>query len=158
MDALGYARELIEHGEPVFVCKPARGADGKWDPAGGAGGYVTPRGWQTTPAELATLDSFEPDDALAAVMGHAVDALDVDVQHDGERARDQLVAAGVWPSTYGTARTPSGGLHELIAPLGTGSRDGLRPGLDLKGGRPDGAGGARLHLHRPNGQTVQDNR
>jgi len=140
VDLLGDARELIAAGVPVFVAKPAKGPDGQWDPDGGAGGYITPSGWQNTPAKLSTLDRFEAGDALGAVMGHAVDALDTDKQHDGERARDQLIAAGIWPTTYGTASTPSGGTHELIAPLGVGSRDGLRPGLDLKGGRPDGTG------------------
>jgi len=140
-DALEIARGLIvEHGVPVAVFRPAIGPDGQWNPDGGAGGYLPPRGWQNTPAELSTLDSFMPGDALAAVMGHTVDVLDTDVQHGGERARAELIAAGVWPTTYGTARTPSGGTHELIAPLGTGSRDGLRQGVDLKGGRPDGSG------------------
>ena len=35
-------------------------------------------------------------------------------------------------------RTPRGGTREFITSLGVGSRDGVRPGLDLKGGRPDG--------------------
>lgn len=139
-EALDTARDLIEHGIPVFTAKAALDRSGVWDPAAGTGntGYVLPTGWQATEPNLTVIDNYRPGDALCAVMGHAVDGLDVDPRHSGDANRAQLISAGLWPQTYGTARTPSGGTHELIAPLRVGSKDGLRPGLDVKGGKLDG--------------------
>ncbi len=44
---------------------------------------------------------------------------------------------GVWPAVRGAASTPSGGTHEFVTSLSVGSRDGVLPGLDVKGGLPD---------------------
>jgi hypothetical protein len=147
-DALQVARALIAAGVPVFAAPPAM-KSGAWDPTGGTDGcgYWLPTAWQKTVPTLSWLDptargyedkAWRPGWALAAVMGHKCDGLDTDPRHGGDQSRAELLAGGLWPTAYGVARTPSGGTHELVVPLGVGSRDDLRPGVDLKGGKPDG--------------------
>ena len=77
---------------------------------------------------------------MCAVMGHTLDLLDIDPRNGGDASRDALVAEGVWPAVLGKAVTPSGGTHEFIKALAVGSRDAVRAGFDVKGGRPDGTG------------------
>ena len=139
-NALAIARLLISAGVPVFRARPALTPDGKWNPEGGSSGsgYVLPPRWQQTEPDPAVLDGWQPGDALAAVMGHAVDVLDVDSHKGGDLSRLDLIDA--WPTVLGVQHTPSGGTHELIAPLRVGSRDGLAEGIDHKGGREDGSG------------------
>ena len=105
---------------------------------GGRHGWLRllPAGWERTEPDPTVVDRWQPGMALAAVMGHVVDGLDVDPRNGG---LDSLTDITV-PRTYGVQATPSGGWHGLIAPLGTGSRDNVRAGVDLKGGRPDGTG------------------
>lgn len=146
---LDVARQLIDAGIPVFAAAPATDDAGNWDPTGGTGGcgYWLPKQWEkTTPTRNwldPTVPGFEqkawrPGWALCAVMGHGLDLLDVDPRNGGDATRAGLQAAGLWPMTYGAADTPSGGTHEFVASLNVGSRDGVQPGLDVKGGLPDG--------------------
>lgn len=148
LDALDHARHLAEHGVPIFVARPALDPSGQWDPAGGTGGcgYLLPTGWENTPADPATLDDWRPGCAVAAVMGHIVDGLDVDPRHGGDATASGWVGAGLYPTSYGQQATPSGGWHELIVALGVGSRDAAAPGVDVKGGRPDRTGRGFLFL------------
>ena len=148
--ALKVARSLIRAGVPVFAAEPATGPDGKWDPSGGTDGcgYWLPKAWEKTVPSEHWLDpsgplrdrAWHPGYALGAVMGHRLDLLDVDPRNGGDSTRAGLVEAGMWPTVYGLAETPSGGTHEFVAPLGTGSRDAVRDGLDVKGGTPEGTG------------------
>lgn len=133
--ALEIARSLIEAGVPIFVAP--RGMDGR---------FRYPKGWENTKPDPSVLERWKPGNALCAVMGVRVDGLDADKQHGGDKSAAELEAAGHSPRSYGRQRTPSGGTHDLIAPLGVGSRDGIAPGLDLKGGRPDGTGRGMLHI------------
>lgn len=149
------ARELIAGGIPVFAAPPALDAAGNWDPTGGTGkkqgsgcGYWLPTAWEKTVPSEKWLNpkapgyeekAWRPGWALGAVMGHGMDLLDVDPRNGGDATREALVQAGMWPRTYGAASTPSGGTHEFVASLNVGSRDDLRPGLDVKGGLPDGS-------------------
>lgn len=135
-EAKASALHLIESGVPIFIAKPAPEF-----PEGGHGGtgYLIPPGWQTTQPDPAVLDRWREGDALCAVMGHTVDGLDVDTQKGGSLGSLQP------PTSYGRARTPSGGTHDLIAPLGARSRDGLLPGVDYKGGL-DGVGHGFLFI------------
>lgn len=144
---LEHARHLAAHGVPVFLARPALDDSGEWDPAGGTGGsgYLLPKGWQDTTADPAVLDAYRPGMAVCAVMGHGVDGLDVDPRHEGDRTRDGLAAAGLWPRSYGRARTPSGGTHDLIRSLSVASRDNVAPGLDVKAGH-DGRGHGFLFI------------
>jgi hypothetical protein len=130
--ALDHARHLADGGVPLFLAEPARDPDGVWDPEGGTGrtGYVLPRGWQRTTADPAVVDRWKPGMALCAVMGHVVDGLDVDPRSGGSLA----ALNGTMPRSYGRQQTPSGGTHDLIAPLGLASRDGVLPGIDVKAG------------------------
>jgi len=134
--SLDAARYVAQRGVPLFLARPA--GRGAWDPVGGTGGcgYWLPAGWERTEPDPTVVDRWQPGMALAAVMGHAVDGLDVDPRNGG---LDSLAGITV-PRVYGVQETPSRGWHGLIAPLGTGSRDAVRPGIDVKGGRADGTG------------------
>jgi len=135
------ARGLACAGVPIFLCRPALDHKGQWRPDGGHNGcgYWLPAKWQRTSADPAVLDNWHSGMAVCAVMGHGLDAVDVDPRHGGDVTRSGLVAAGMWPRAYAEAATPSGGTHELVTALDAASRDGLRHGLDVKAGRRDAA-------------------
>lgn len=126
--ALDVARGLVRAGVPIFAAHP--------DPSRGVG-FALPRGWETTDAthSLRAIDGWRPGMALCAVMGHTLDLIDFD-PHNGTPGE---VPFG-WPTAYATADTPSGGRHAFVAALRVGSRDNILPGVDVKGGRPDGTG------------------
>lgn len=124
---LDVARDLARAGVPIFLAEPNRQQPGKF--------HLPPR-WQHTTPDPTVLDRWQPGMAVCAVMGTAVDGLDIDPRHGGDATADGLREAGMWPRSYGRAATPSGGSHDLIAPLRAGSRDAVRPGMDVKGGRP----------------------
>jgi putative DNA primase/helicase len=138
---LMHARHLIDHGVPVFIAKPDV-TSGIWNPTGGHNGtgYWFPREWQKSTADLAVIENWAPGAALCAVTGVVVDVLDVDPRAGGHQSQSGLMAAGMWPMSYGTASTPSGGTHDCVRLLGTPSRDALCPGLDVKAGAPNGKG------------------
>jgi hypothetical protein len=136
-DGLAVACKLAAAGVPIFLARPVM-SGWQWNPAGGTNGcgYWLPKAWQQTEANGAWISHWRPGYALGAVMGHRLDLLDIDPRNGGDLSRVEL--AEQWPKVYGSAATPSGGRHDFIAPLGAGSRDGLRDGLDIKGGLPDG--------------------
>lgn len=137
------ARYLAECGVPIFLAKPSQdfpngGSDGK--------GYFIPRGWQSTVADPNVLDDWEPGMAVCAVMGHVVDGIDKDPRAGGDLPTE------LQPRVYGRQNTPSGGTHDLVAPLGVRSRDGIFGGIDVKAG-DDGKGHGFLFIAptvRPN--------
>lgn len=126
-EALDVARALATAGVPVFVA-PA-------DP-GHKIGFRLPRGWETSAPDPAVVDAWRPGDALCVVMGHGLDLLDVDPHKGG----DLTALNGSTPTSYGTAVTPSGGVHSFIASIRVRSRDNVLPGVDVKAGTPDGKG------------------
>lgn len=130
--ALAQARHLAEHGVPVFAAKP--------DPNSSTG-YRLPSGWQTTEADPAAVERWQPGMALCAVMGHLVDAVDIDPRNGGDRA----ALNGTMPATYGQQATPSGGQHFLVASLGVRKVGNILPGVDLQAGT-DGDGHGLLFL------------
>ncbi len=148
--ALEVARALIQAGIPVFAAPPDLDEVGNWRPSGGhqGSGYWLPSGWQRTVPTEHVLDgapfppwdraAWRPGYALAAVMGHGLDAVDIDPRNGGDASLASL--NGCLPRTIGWQATPSGGRHLLVTALEVGSRDAVLPGLDLKGGRPDGTG------------------
>ncbi|WP_087587880.1 phage/plasmid primase, P4 family [Prescottella equi] len=139
--ALGVARRMIDLGAPVFVARPALKPSGKWDPVGGTDGcgYWLPTGWQQTKPDPSVLDAYEPGCGLGMVCGQGLDGVDTDPRNGGDDERAALNEAGIMPTTYAKARTPSGGTHELIASLGV--RKGTpRPGIDVQAGDGDGQG------------------
>lgn len=123
-DPLDIARRLIAHGAPVFVAKPG----------GRAKGYHVPAGWQTTPADPATLADFRPGDALGMVCGYGLDVIDVDMYggRAGAATVEHLTAVGALPEVVASATTPSGGLHLFVRSLGV--RKGKLPGVDVQSG------------------------
>jgi hypothetical protein len=140
VNALGVARTLVTAGVPVFVASPCDCPPGKLRWPTCKTGYHLPAKWQTTTTSGNQVDRWKPGWALCAVMGHVCDLVDVDPRNGGDATAQALKAAGSWPRSYGRAATPSGGTHDLVAPLHVGSHDGVQPGLDVKGGRPDGTG------------------
>jgi hypothetical protein len=130
--ALKHARYLAENGVPLFLAEPAM-RDGEWDPMGGSGGcgYRLPSRWQRAKADPSVVDEWRPGLALCAVMGHAVDVVDVDPRHGGKASAVAIQSEGLWPQTYGRQKSPSGGWHDLIAPLNVPRRIGFRPGIDV---------------------------
>ena len=138
--ALDIARRLAQAGVPVFIARPITTSTGGVDWGAGCAGYRLPPRWQDTPADPATVDAWRPGDAIAPVMGHRLDAVDIDPRSRGDESAGELTGAGFWPTVIGKATTPSAGWHDFINPLGVGSRDKFRAGIDHKGGRPDGTG------------------
>lgn len=134
--AVAVARALVAAGVPVFLARPAGGRE--WDPAGGTGGsgYWLPRGWERTEPDPSVLDRWVPGVGIGAVMGHVVAGLDVDPRNGGLGSLAGLPV----PRVFGVQATPSGGWHGVIRTLGVRSRDKVRPGIDVKDGRPDGSG------------------
>jgi hypothetical protein len=142
---LNIARDLVAAGVPVFVaqpCLPDCGSN-KHKPGQGTGGsgFHLPLKWETTTTAGNQVDRWRPGWALCAVMGHAVDLVDVDPRNGGNETVAGLQAAGSWPRSYGRALTPSGGTHDFVAPLRVHSLDGVAPGLDIKSGAGDGGHG-----------------
>lgn len=127
--ALDIARDLVKAGVPVFVAPPADNAIG----------FKLPPKWETSTPTLDVVNRWRPGWALAAVCGHAVDVLDVDPRNGGDAGAAGLKQAGMWPNTYGQAATPSGGTHDLVAPLKAG-KGVPAEGVDLQGGKEDGTG------------------
>lgn len=136
-EALDVARALASAGIPIFVAPP--------DPRLKIG-FRLPQSWQDTSPDPRAVDAWMPGFALCAVMGRGLDLLDVDPHKGGDLSAltgpagsDPSVGAGL-PTSYGTAVTPSGGVHSLIASLDINSRDNVLPGVDVKAGRANGKG------------------
>lgn len=134
-DALAISRRLIRYGMPVF---PAR-VDDEGNPDRDDPRWAR---WNKYPADQDILVNFRRGDGLAAVCGVAFDVIDIDPRNGGKfsfrRMSEELGDLG--PVVYGRVKTPSGGMHLYIAALGIGSHNGWMPGIDLKGGNPDGTG------------------
>ncbi len=132
VEALDAARNLVRCGVPVFVAAPAPST---------STGFRLPGGWQRTALDEGALDAWRPGWAVCAVMGQGLDLIDHDPRNDG--GVDPLAtieAAGELPEVVAQASTTSGGEHLFVRSMGVGSRDDLLPGLDLKGGLPNGEG------------------
>jgi hypothetical protein len=149
LDPKDAARHLAEAGVPIFLARHSPNNLG----------FALPSGWEKTVADPAVVDAWKPGMAMCAVMGHAVDAIDIDPRNGGslEALRDAL--GGKLPTVYGVQRTPSGGQHLLVAPLGVRKAQNVVPGVDIQAGRPDGVGRGFIFLAptvRPSKATGQD--
>lgn len=129
--ALDKARHMVDNGVPVFRAMP--------DPNHPLG-FRPPTDWQHTKADPAVVDRWRPGDALCAVMGHTVDAVDIDPRNGGSSDLLRSALDGAMPRCYGKQATPSGGFHWLVAALGLRTRDGVLPGVDVKAGDGEGSG------------------
>jgi hypothetical protein len=124
------ATELLAAGVPIFIARP-RSAD-PYD-------YQLPEAWHRTAVDPAVLAAWRPGDGLGAVMGHALDLVDVDPRSGGDASYAGLALSGAAPLAHAAAATPSGGYHYFVTAMGEGSHDVIRPGLDVKGGKADGS-------------------
>lgn len=133
-DDLNTARYLAECGVPIFLARPkGRNSSGHLT-------YTFPPGWQKTKADPKVLDQYKPGMAVCAVMGYTVDGVDKDPRSGGD------LPAELQPKVYGRQTTPSGGTHDLVAPLGVNSKNGVLPGVDVKAGLPDKTGRGFLFI------------
>ena len=134
--SLDAARHLALAGVPIFL---APYSDNRL-------GFRLPEEWEKTPVDPTVVDRWKPGMALCAVMGHVVDAIDVDPRNGG--SIEALVAAlgGVMPRVYGVQSTPSGGHHYLIAATGARKAQSLVTGVDIQAGNADGVGRGFLFL------------
>jgi len=123
--ALEVARGLARAGVPLFLARA--------DP-GRPTGFQEPYGWHRAEPDPEVADQWRPGMALCAVMGRALDLVDIDPRNGARPLQEDL------PTPYLESETPSGGQHLFVAPLGLESRDGAWPGVDYKGGAPDGSG------------------
>lgn len=128
--ALAVARSLVKAGVPVFVAPPAD------EP----GTYRIPKGWQHTRPSLIELTRWRVGWALGMVGGHGWDVLDIDPRNGGNQSWQQLREQHATPTIFGSAATPSGGLHHIIAGTGLRKVTGFLPGLDLQAGDSKGVG------------------
>lgn len=129
---LAVARELIEHGIPLFTGPPT--AEKRH-----TSGFVLPGKWQDTKPDLAVLDRWQPGDALCMVCGYGLDLVDIDIYHGGSMEALELRIKPM-PRVYAMAATPSGGIHLFTAALGVRSQNDMLPGIDVKSGDAAGKG------------------
>jgi hypothetical protein len=118
-------------GVPVFTCR--LNSDG--DP-------YPPKGWEKSPVSHEAVDKWRPGQGLCAVTGVVYDVLDIDPRNGGKLSFKRLSAdlGEDGPETFWKVRTPSGGLHIWISPLGERKAPGFLPGIDLQAGDADGQG------------------
>lgn len=138
--ALNVARYLAEAGVPVFVAPPRPNAQKGEIP------FKLPVGWQQAKADPKKVDRWKPGWALCAVMGHTVDAIDIDPQNGGTIEALTEALGGKLPTVYGRASTPSGGEHYLVATIGERKIQDVLPGIDFQGGNAEGVGRTFIYL------------
>jgi hypothetical protein len=126
---LAIAKNMATVGIPIFIAPPSTINDI---------GFLLPNKWEKTRPNKYVVDNWRTGDALCAVGGHLCDFVDVDPRNSGDQALEYLRTNGMLPRSYGTAFTPSGGIHHVIAPLRL--RKGKRHGIDYQGGDADGNG------------------
>lgn len=137
VDALDAARRMAEAGVPIFVAPPIKT---------GKVGFALPKGWERSKADPAVVDRWKPGWALCAVMGHVVDAIDIDPRNGGSLEALKTALRGDLPTVYGKASTPSGGEHYLVASLDVRKVQDLVPGVDFQAGNSDGVGRGFIFL------------
>jgi hypothetical protein len=124
---LEIAKSLAEAGVPIFVYNGS-----------------LPTGWQKTEAKPAYVDTWKAGRYMCAVMGQGVDVIDVDPRNGGSlTAIEDYIPESI---VLGYVSTPSGGTHIYIKSLGLHSKNGFLPGIDYKGGGPDGQGRGFVYL------------
>jgi hypothetical protein len=126
--ALDIARKMARIGIPVFTAEPNTVTEL---------GFLLPTKWEQTRPNVYVLDYWRPGMALCAVGGLLCDFIDIDPRNDGDKGVKDANKAGGFPYSYGRASTPSGGTHDMVAPLGIGKTKKM--GIDLQGGKPDGS-------------------
>lgn len=144
MDPKAAARRLAEAGVPLFLARHSPNNLG----------FALPTGWEKSKADPAVVDAWKPGMALCAVMGHVVDAIDIDPRNEGNLDDLREALGGELPQVYGIQETPSGGQHLLISTLGVRKAQSVVPGIDVQAGKPDGVGRGFIFL----APTVRDSK
>jgi hypothetical protein len=126
--ALHIARQLARAGVPIFTAEPTTVNEL---------GFLLPTKWEQTRPNVHHLEYWRPGMALCAVGGVLCDFIDIDPRNGGDKGVEDANEAGGFPQSYGRASTPSGGTHDMVAPLGIGKPKKM--GIDLQGGKPDGS-------------------
>ena len=118
-------------GIPVFAC-----------PLRNNGDPIPPKQWETIKPDHSQVDRWSRGMALCATTGVGFDVIDIDPRNGGQLSIKRLAKAlgEDGPEIYWEVKTASGGKHLYISPLGIGTAPGFLPGIDLKGGKPDGTG------------------
>lgn len=100
-----------------------------------ANGAPKKEGWQNTRPDERQISRWRPGMGLGVLTGSLFDILDVDPRNGGEQSLRQMLGllGDNAPDYFLKVRTPSGGWHFYIAPLGLGKHAGFLPGLDLLG-------------------------
>ncbi len=115
--ALKVARSLIDCSVALCTAPPAVDAAGAWQPTGGTGGcgYWLPSRWQGSVPDVQVLEQWQPGHALAAVMGHQFDAIDIDPRNGGDASRENLQSSACGLPRSGLLVLPRAGRTELVA-------------------------------------------
>lgn len=123
------AHSLVEMGIPIFTCSLSENGDPR-----------PPKGYQLIRPSHDRVDRWRPGLAMCAVTGIVFDVIDVDPRNGGQLSLKRLAKTlgDNGPEIYWEVRTASGGTHLYIEALGIGTHPGFLPGIDLKGGKPDG--------------------
>lgn len=111
MTPLERAREWVALGQPVLVAK----RNPNWTPESRDKEFFFPRNWQSAEADSVGLESWEEGDALIAPCGHLFDVIDIDTKNGPEITRESVPGE---IETFGEHRTPSGGYHLFVHPMG----------------------------------------
>lgn len=124
------AHAFVDNGVPIFAC-----------PLKSNGDPMPPRNWESIAPSHAQVNRWKNGMALCAVTGIVYDVIDIDPRNGGSLSFKRLTKTlgDDGPVVYWEVATASGGTHLWIAPLGIGTRPGFMPGIDLKGGKPDGS-------------------
>jgi RecA-family ATPase len=128
-NAQQHAHSLVDMGVPVFACSLKSNGD-----------PIPRKGWETTKPSHRAVEIWQPGMALCAVTGVVYDVIDIDPRNGGQLSLKRLARklGEDGPTVYWEVSTASGGTHLYIAKLDIGSHPGFLPGIDLKGGLPDG--------------------
>lgn len=138
-DPLWFASWLVDQGVPIFVAPPCPGA-GKCERARNGDDtcgneFHLPSKWETARVNKDVVGRWREGWAMCAVMGHTLDAVDIDPRNGG----DLSIADGI--SAVAFQETPSGGKHLFIPALGVRKVQNILPGVDLQAGNSTGGHG-----------------
>jgi len=129
-----FAHDLDLLGVPLFRLGPGRVVKDRY--------AAPPPNWpdRTAAGNAQAIAAWEPGDALAAVGGPVMDALDFDLKHGGRETYCRMNAAGQLPPVLYSVATPGGGIHLYVDSLGLATSKPrandpaeLLPGLDYQG-------------------------
>jgi|FLOH01.1.fsa_nt_gi hypothetical protein len=135
---LAAAREMIDHGIPVFTAPPGRGGDGPE--------FYFPKGWTSFTPDPEALTLWRPGYALLAASGHGLDVIDIDPKNGASVTEQTALATSMGIPILGVVQTPSMGAHLYIPSCGLGNAACHGAGVDYRGRTPEGTGAGMTFL------------